>query len=228
MVAALFLCNGGKWMIINILAGGPENLIPDLSDYDEDNAIWVGVDRGVFHLLKRDITPVIAFGDFDSVSPKELTYIEGQVAVLKRYKPEKDETDMELALNWAIAQQPIIIRLFGATGGRLDHLFANVHLLLNPLKAKATANVFLIDRHNIIFLKEPGSYTLKKSSVEKYISFIPLTLHVSNLTLDGFKFPLENHHISLGSTLCISNELISEYGTFSFSEGILIVIRSHD
>jgi thiamine pyrophosphokinase len=39
---------------------------------------------------------------------------------------------------------------------------------------------------------------------------------------------LKNRHISIGSTLCISNELISDYGTFSFSEGILIVIRSHD
>lgn len=215
-------------MIINILAGGPEDLLPDLTKYLAEEGIWVGVDRGVFHLLKRKIMPVIAFGDFDSVSPLEFSYIQSQVADLMRYKPEKDETDMELALNWAINQKPRIIRLFGATGGRLDHLFANVHLLINPLKEKSPTSIFLIDRHNIICLKEPGSYTVEKNSVEKYISFVPLTLNVSNLTLDGFKFPLKNRHISLGSTLCISNELISEYGTFSFSEGILIVIRSHD
>ncbi|WP_066068527.1 thiamine diphosphokinase [Neobacillus soli] len=214
-------------MIINILAGGPEDLLPKLTDFAE-NAVWVGVDRGVFHLLKRDIKPVIAFGDFDSVSQEELTFIEGEVTELKRYKPEKDETDMELALNWAIDQNPKIIRLFGATGGRLDHLFANVHLLLNSSKVKNTAEIFLIDRQNIVFLKEPGTYKVEKSPYEKYISFVPLTLNVSNLTLEGFKFPLKNRHISLGSTLCISNELISDYGTFSFSEGILIVIRSHD
>lgn len=215
-------------MIINILAGGPEDLLPDLTEYLEEDSIWVGVDRGVFHLLKREIMPVIAFGDFDSVSPQEFSYIEDQVAELKQYKPEKDETDMELALHWAIKQKPTIIRLFGATGGRLDHLFANVHLLVKPLKAKSSASIFLIDRHNIVFLREPGIYTVEKNSVEKYISFVPLTLNVSNLTLDGFKFPLINRHISLGSTLCISNELISDHGTFSFSEGILIVIRSHD
>jgi thiamine pyrophosphokinase len=215
-------------MIINILAGGPEDLLPDLTEYLEEDSIWVGVDRGVFHLLKREIIPTIAFGDFDSVSPQEFSYIQDHVTELMRYKPEKNETDLELALNWAINQKPTIIRLFGATGGRLDHLFANVHLLINPLKAKSRASIFIIDRHNIIFLKEPGTYTVEKSSVEKYISFVPLTLNVSNLTLDGFKFPLLNRHISLGSTLCISNELISEYGTFSFSEGILIVIRSHD
>ncbi|QCJ42017.1 thiamine diphosphokinase [Bacillus sp. S3] len=215
-------------MIINILAGGPEELLPNLIDYTEENAIWVGVDRGVFHLLTRNIIPEIAFGDFDSVSPEELLFIESQVSELKRYNPEKDETDMELALNWALAQKPSIVRLFGATGGRLDHLFANVHLLLNPLKEKHPADVYLIDRHNIVFLKEPGSYFIEKMKSKKYVSFVPLTLDVSGITLNGFKFPLKNQHISLGSTLCISNELINDYGTFSFSEGILIVIRSHD
>jgi thiamine pyrophosphokinase len=215
-------------MIINILAGGPEDLLPDLTEYLGEDSIWVGVDRGVYHLLKRNIKPLIAFGDFDSVSSEELKFIEDRVIELKKYKPEKDETDMELAFNWALVQGPSIIRLFGATGGRLDHLFANVHLLLNQLKTKNTAKVCLIDRNNIIFIKEAGSYTIEKITTKKYISFVPLTLNVHNLTLEGFKFPLENRHISIGSTLCISNELISDYGTFSFSEGILIVIRSHD
>ncbi|MEH7353067.1 thiamine diphosphokinase [Neobacillus drentensis] len=215
-------------MVINILAGGPVELLPDLTEFEAENAIWVGVDRGVFHLLKRNIKPAIAFGDFDSVSQEELHFIESKVTELKRFKPEKDETDMELALNWALDQEPRTIRLFGATGGRLDHLFANVHLLLNPLKEKHSADVCLIDRNNIVFLKEPGSYKITRMKDKKYVSFVPLTLNVRDITLEGFKFPLKNRHISLGSTLCISNELINDYGTFSFSEGILIVIRSHD
>ncbi|MBL4952638.1 thiamine diphosphokinase [Neobacillus sp. OS1-32] len=215
-------------MVINILAGGPEDLLPNLQQYKGDGAIWVGVDRGVFHLLKRNITPEIAFGDFDSVSPEELALIETKVAELKRFQPIKNETDTELALNWALAQRPKTIRLFGATGGRLDHLFANVQLLVQPLKTKQATDIYLIDRCNEMFIKGPGMYELKKRETEKYISFIPLTLEISNLTLSGFKYPLKNRHISLGSTLCISNELISEYGTFSFSEGILIVVRSHD
>ncbi|MFC4798171.1 thiamine diphosphokinase [Neobacillus sp. GCM10023253] len=215
-------------MIINILAGGPEDLLPDLTEYIEENAIWVGVDRGVFHLISRSITPAIAFGDFDSVTKAELAVIEDKVTKLKKFIPEKDETDMELALNWALKQQPEKIQMFGATGGRLDHLLANVQLLIHPLNAKTETEIFLIDRYNIAFLKGPGTYTLKKRWDKKYISFVPLTLDVFGITLDGFKYPLKNRHISLGSTLCISNELISDYGTFSFSEGILLVIRSHD
>lgn len=215
-------------MIINILAGGPEELLPDLSSYQGDETIWVGVDRGVFYLINRDIIPAMAFGDFDSVSEAELSAIEHRVTGIKKYKPEKDETDMELALNWALEQNPDTIHLFGATGGRLDHLLANVQLLLGPIKSKNPANVYLIDEKNIVFLKEAGHYPIEKVASKKYISFVPLTLDVTNLTLEGFKYPLKNRHIYLGSTLCISNELISDYGTFSFSKGILIVVRSND
>lgn len=215
-------------MVINILAGGPKELLPDLTGFIGENVIWVGVDRGVFTLLTLNIEPVIAFGDFDSVSAEELAFIESKITNLKRFKPEKDETDTELALNWAIAQDPEEIRLFGATGGRLDHMLANVGLLFKPLSQGNPIRISLIDRKNIAYLAGPGTYNVEVLPGKKYISFVPLTLNVSNLTLHGFKFPLENRHISIGSTLCISNELIDEYGTFSFSEGILIVIRSHD
>lgn len=214
-------------MFINIVAGGPEELLPNLKDFAENRDIWVGADRGVFYLLKREIKPRIAFGDFDSVSPEELKMIESQVEELKRFQSEKDETDMELALNWALEQKPEGIRLFGATGGRLDHFFANVQLLINPL-IKKQANIDVYDRNNHLFLKGAGRYTIERKAEEKYISFIPVTMDGINLTLVGFKYPLTNRHIPLGSTRCISNELIGDYGTFSFSEGILIVIRSHD
>ncbi|MDR7076331.1 thiamine pyrophosphokinase [Neobacillus niacini] len=215
-------------MHINILAGGPEELLPNLNEYTGEHEIWVGVDRGVYTLIKKNIIPRIAFGDFDSVSKDEIIVIEEHVKELKRFKPEKNETDMELALNWAIEQNPGLIRVFGATGGRLDHLLANVQLLVKPLMAANDVNIFLIDKQNILSLKGPGSYKIEERVDKKYISFVPLTLSVEGITLDGFKYPLKNRHISIGSTLCISNELISDYGTFSFSEGILLVIRSND
>jgi thiamine pyrophosphokinase len=215
-------------MIINIMAGGPEALLPNLNEYNGENAIWAGVDRGVHTLLKANITPNIAFGDFDSVTVEELTEIQKKVDEMKLYKPEKDETDLELALDWAIEQNPETIRIFGATGGRIDHLLANVQLLVNPLFEVKSTQILLIDRQNIIYIKGSGSYKIEKMPDKKYISFVPVSFNIKDLTLHGFKYPLNNRDISIGSTLCISNELISDYGTFSFSEGILLVIRSDD
>lgn len=215
-------------MIINILGGGPVDLLPSLTTYQTENDLWIGVDKGVLTLLSVGIHPSKAFGDFDSVTAAELAIIEEKVGDLNRFKPEKDETDMELAILWALEQSPKKIRLFGATGGRLDHFFANIQLLIKPILNKNNIEIEMIDQKNIVFLKAPGSYEIKKIPLMKYISFIPITHGVQSLTLQGFKYPLTNHHIPLGSTLCISNELIHDYGNFSFSTGILMVVRSND
>lgn len=215
-------------MIINILGGGPVEMLPPLTTYETEADIWIGVDKGVLTLISKGIIPTHAFGDFDSVTAKELAIIEEKVNDLHQYKPEKDETDMELAVNWAIEQSPEKIRIFGATGGRLDHFFANIQLLIHPILHGNNLSIEIIDQNNIVFLKGAGSYNLCKDPLFKYISFIPITAEIQSLTLKGFKYPLINRHIPLGSTLCISNELINDCGNFSFSTGILMVVRSND
>lgn len=215
-------------MKIYLVAGGPLSLVPDFQLFDDSEVVWVGIDRGVFYLLNAGIKPAMAFGDFDSVTLEELAEIEKEVSDLKKFIPEKDETDMELALNWAIEQQPESILIFGATGGRLDHLMANIQLLLKPLQQGINIPTEIIDTKNILYVKKPGTYTVNKLDDFKYISFLPATPSVSGMTLENFKYPLKDCHIPMGSTLCISNELIRGHGTFSFSEGILIVVRSKD
>lgn len=217
-------------MIICILAGGPHECLPDLEIYKEKEVIWVGVDRGVHTLLENGITPDAAFGDFDSVSETELEAIQFAMKDVHLYPSEKDETDLEIAFNWAVAQTPDHLYILGATGGRLDHLLANIQLLLREdiLDKLAFIEIFIVDKTNILTVKKPGNYEIKATEGKKYVSFVPATVEVKGITLTGFKYPLENRHIKMGSTLCISNELISDYGTFSFSDGILMVIRSSD
>jgi thiamine pyrophosphokinase len=219
---------GDLLMKINLVAGGPRYMIPDFHHYEEENVVWIGIDRGVFYLLEAGLNPAAAFGDFDSVSEGEMENIEKTVADLKKFKPEKDETDMELALNWALDQHPESITIFGATGGRLDHLMANIQLLVRPLDLDAFVHIQIIDTQNILYVKKPGCYTINPNDDFRYISFLPITPSVSGLSLENFKYPLIDCHIPLGSTLCISNELIRGHGTFSFSEGILLVVRSKD
>jgi thiamine pyrophosphokinase len=134
---------------------------------------------------------------------------------------------MELALNWGIEQGASEIRIFGGTGGRLDHFLANVQLLLKPIIQASQTVVMIVDQKNQLFLKQEGIHPIHRMPEKKYISFIPIT-NVENLSLIGFKYPLTNRHIPLGSTLCISNELNKDSGTFSFTKGILLVIRSCD
>ena len=214
-------------MIIHILGGGPIDLLPNVQLFEKD-IMWVGVDRGVHTLLTMGIQPMIAFGDFDSVSEAEFLTIKNSLTELNVFKPEKDETDMEYALNWAIDQKPEMIRIFGATGGRLDHMFANIQLLINPSLEQPDIQIEMIDHQNIIQIKAPGTYQVQKIVNKKYISFVSISAMVKGITLNGFKYPLTDFQMDLGSTRCISNELINDCGTFSFSKGILMIIRSTD
>ncbi|WP_409292191.1 thiamine diphosphokinase [Peribacillus sp. SCS-37] len=226
MISLFFI--GGKSLKIYILAGGPIQYVPDLNKINESGITWAGVDRGVHHLLSMGIAPSEAFGDFDSVTEAELSLMRGKLVHLNMYPAEKDQTDLEIALGWAAGKKPDEILLFGATGGRADHYLGNIQLLARHIQDEPGTRICMIDKTNQIFAAKPGSYTLVKEEDKKYISFIPLTPEVKAITLKGFKYPLENRNIKLGSTLCISNELLYEEGTFSFKEGILLVVRSSD
>ncbi len=87
---------------INIVAGGPRELIPDLSEYTDGDTTWVGVDKGTVALLEAGIIPQEAFGDFDSITEEELMQIQKAAPTLHVYQAEKDYTDLELALDWAL------------------------------------------------------------------------------------------------------------------------------
>ena len=169
-------------MNIHILAGGPVELVLDLEQFTGNSITWIGVDRGVYYLLEKGIKPTAAFGDFDSVSAKELEEIEKGTAEVFRFYPEKDETDLDLALGWAVKQRPEKIRIFGATGGRLDHMFGNIQLLIRAIQDQQDTEIEIIDQKNVIFIKAPGTYRIERWQHKKYVSFIPITSEVKGLT----------------------------------------------
>lgn len=216
-------------MKIALMGGGPKDHVPDLSQFKELTAEtrWIGIDRGVLTLFDHGIFPEIAVGDFDSVLEEEMELIDQNVRHLQTANPEKDETDMELALNWAISQKPSHIYIFGATGKRQDHQLANIYLLLKIRNELPHCQIDIIDRWNQISVFTSGQYRVERN-IFTYVSFIPISNEVKGLTLSGFKYPLKDRNIFLGSTLCISNKLIEPVGTFSFENGILMMIRSMD
>ncbi|WP_137789701.1 thiamine diphosphokinase [Bacillus sp. E(2018)] len=214
-------------MKIKIVAGGPEHLIPDLNLYDLSmNDIWIGVDRGTLFLLKNAIFPQHAFGDFDSVSVEERISIFNSSIKVNQYQSEKDATDMELALEWALKQNPEQILIFGATGGRLDHELMNIQLLYRSLKIRA--EVKIVDTRNEISLHLPGCYEIKQDHRYSYISFLAQSDEVTGITLEGFKYPLNQANLQAGSSLCVSNELVNKSGTYSFDSGIILMVKSRD
>lgn len=213
-------------MKLAILSGGPEAYLPAFSHPLLEDVSWVGVDRGTLTLLNHGLTPIRAFGDFDSVTLDEWQTIQKSGIPLETYTPEKDATDLELALDWALEQAPEVCYLVGATGGRLDHSLMNLQLLVKGVDH--ATSLFLVDKQNIVTLLKSGSYNIVKRPDFDYISFIAYTPKVSGLTLDGFKYNLKEHVLNWGSSLCISNVLTDPHAVVCFEEGLLLLVQSRD
>ncbi|MGN1401711.1 MAG: thiamine diphosphokinase [Bacillus sp. (in: firmicutes)] len=212
---------------IHIMSGGPSVFLPDIKRIPAPD-IWVGVDKGVSTLLDLGIKPDAVFGDFDSIDESHRWILEDADFPVHRYAAEKDDPDLALALDWACKKEPDLIRIFGNTGGRMDHTLGGIQLLISDNVLNSRTTVCLLDSQNVIFASKSGVHTIEKDRNFKYISFFPMGGEVTGLTLKGFRYPLDNHRLPVGSTLCISNELISEIGTYSFDTGILLVVRSTD
>lgn len=211
--------------VLAIVASGPVDHLPNLQEFPEVK-YWIGVDRGAYVLAEKKKQMDLAIGDFDSVTADEGKRLEQYTKKLAIYPSEKNETDLELALEKAFAMQVDTIYLFGVTGGRMDHTMVNIQLLLQ-IKAHKMKGV-IIDKWNRLELLEAGSHRLEKNAAYPYVSFVPLTESVQQLTLEGFLYSLENYQLSWGSSRCISNEITEKTGRISFDRGKLLQVQSRD
>ncbi|MBR7552832.1 thiamine diphosphokinase [Allobacillus sp. GCM10007491] len=212
-------------MQIGIVAGGPVEKIPNLDDYPWIN-FWIGVDHGALYLAKRQMKIDLAIGDFDSISQVEHETIQTQATTLKQFPADKDYTDLELAIDESIELNAKNVWIFGATGGRLDHAWVNMFLLKKLAQVNIAAK--LVDRQNQLSLHYPGTYSIEKEQQYPYVSFLSITEQVEDLTLEGFRYNLDGETITFGSSFTVSNECIEKKCTYSFSKGILLVIKSRD
>lgn len=126
----------------------------------------------------------------------------------------------------AIELKSYKITILGALGKRMDHAIANIHILKDALEANIHCQI--LDRYNRIYLINKSIQLEKNKAYGKYISLIPLTSTVEGLTLTGFKYPLNNYTLPIGTSLGISNEIIDNTAHIEMKNGILIVIESRD
>ena len=208
-----------------IVSGGNiEDNILDNIKYGFDYII--ASDKGLEILDKYNIIPNYIIGDFDSIDRKVLNkYINNKDIIIKELNPEKDYTDTHMALKLAIELKSTDITIIGAIGTRTDHTIANIHILKETLDNNIECKI--IDSRNEIQLLNKRTI-LKLDDNYKYISLIPLTTEVKGITLQGFKYSLEDDTLEIGHSIGVSNEQIEEYAEIDLKQGILVLIKSKD
>lgn len=187
----------------------------------------IAADAGLEVLRPLHISPNAVVGDLDTVDKKVLEEYQNQPDIeFEIHKPEKDETDTELALLTAARQGCEAVDILGALGGRMDHAIGNIQLMYQFFCQGMEVNIY--DARNLLYLLGGHKVFHREEVYGKYISFLPMTETVEGLTLRGFKYPLQRRTIGLGTSLCISNELKREEGILELERGVLLCVEAHD
>ncbi|MGQ2284308.1 thiamine diphosphokinase [Leuconostoc pseudomesenteroides] len=212
-------------MQINILAGGPVDLWP--KNLFNEPGVWIGADRGAWYLYQHRVAMMLAVGDFDSLTSVEFEALQEYINAenIVHVRAEKDETDTELAIMFAQKQSVSRIKVFGATGGRLDHLLSNLWLMADPKFDDVVEKLEIIDQTNSVTFFKAGQHSVLKHKNSHYLGFMPIN-DVKNFKIIDAKYPLtltENKY-----KMWSSNEFLNDRVHVSFDTGIIMVTQSID
>ena len=178
----------------------------------------VCADGGLNTALAAGLKPDYLIGDWDSGGRPE-----GDIPWVQ-LPMEKDFTDLQAAVQWALEQGMTNLLLCGCTGGRLDHTASN--LLLLEWIADRGGRAVMVDGDNEVRLLDSETLRLPDQPHYHYLSLIPLDRKVEGVTLRGTRYPLEGAGLTRGDTYTVSNEPAGPVMELTIARGRALVIRS--
>lgn len=175
----------------------------------------IAVDGGLDYLRQAHIEPDLALGDFDSLRGEKP---DGQVLT---YLPEKDESDMLLALRQAIRRNYKRVLMYGGLGGRLDHTLANIQTI--AWASRCGVSACLVNGSQTILAVSDGELRLPKTD-HGYLSVFCQGSVAEGVDLIGLKYTLDHAELRDDYPLGLSNEFIGEESIIRVRSGTLIVV----
>jgi len=193
----------------------------------ENARLIIAADSGASYLRALGIVPHVFVGDFDSCEPKtaeELATAGVSTVTLPR---DKDKTDSEAALDIAVNRGCNTIVVLGALGGsRPEHSIANIFLLESY--AKKGADVVIYSPPTLIcgILGKAGQTARKVilGSPGDWVSLFAVSRKARGVTTEGLRFPLRGAVLKRGTTLGVSNEMLSHRAEISLDQGYLLIV----
>ena len=178
-------------------------------------------DGGANHAFSLGLTPTLIIGDNDSISAEATKfYTKKQVEIITLAK-KKTLTDDEAAVKMAMQRGASNIHAFGVFDGRIDHMLANLCLLINYGKKLENLSFYgenfiaYYCGHELEFFGKEGDL----------VSIIPFSPKIKKVYLEGMAYSLEGQDLFFGSTRGNSNILLEPRGRIHHEGGNLLVIH---
>ena len=202
-----------KNYLISIGGNSTSNVLSIESNFKE----IIAVDSGIDHLLNLSLDPNTLIGDLDSISKKSLDEVKKNGVKILAFNSNKDQTDFELALNYLEEAEKSKVYIIGGESGEIDHLISI--FLLIPSKSFFENIIWLYGDKRIIF-RQKIELNIKK--LTKF-SIIPLS-DLTNLSIDGAEWNLDNKDIQFGETLTLRNSTNEEQLNIRCDKGVFALI----
>jgi len=207
-----------KWDKCLIIGFGDD--LPKTPPDITTNTLVISIDGGYSYTKDWGLTPNLLVGDLDSIDPEHRQSLVLEEIPILEYPVEKDQTDLEIAVDYAVSLGITEFILTGAWGSRIDHSLGNLEILyklglrgLNAQLLTGKAQIFLVNQ----------SLTLELP-LDTTVSLLPLTPTVTGVSTEGLYYPLVNAKLTKGQTRTISNLTISSTVKITKKDGILLAI----
>ena len=178
----------------------------------------IAADGGLDHWTRWGLVPDLLVGDLDSLACAP----PGDIPCVK-YPKRKDDTDLALAIDEALARGYGNLILTGAWGGRPDHSVAALQLLVNAAQRGARVKM-LCGGFTATVIAGGGALRLEGKGT---VSVFAWGGEAGGVTIQGLEYPLAHAALSDGHPLGVSN-FLSGAGEITLERGALLVFFEED
>lgn len=200
----------------------------EVAPRDRDEAdgadLVIAADGGALALERWGIVPKLVVGDLDSLGPEHAARLGERGATVIPFPAVKDESDLELAMRYALesgADDIVLLGLFG--GARLDHALANATLLADP--AYRGRAVRAIHGPTQVRALHPGERLGLAGPVGATVTLLPVRDDAGGVRTCGLRYPLDGDTLRFGRSRGLSNVVSSLPAWVSLEHGVLLVIE---
>jgi thiamine pyrophosphokinase len=181
----------------------------------------LAVDGGTRHALALGLLPTVVIGDLDSLDAANRPALEREGVQIIPYPADKDETDLELALDYLTQRDYKRILLVAALGGRLDQTLGNLALL--TAESRSGLDLRLDDgAEEVFFIRTQAQVRGRNGEI---VSLIPWGAPVNGIRTEGLRWSLRNETLYPHKTRGISNEMTGSLAKIQIENGLLLVVH---